>query len=298
MTFDKSFVLQQMADTARQQFQLNMTRVDKVDDLLVRQMNGQSMGKIIAGTLFSGVWAAVYIFLFVLSNDMIYSPLPGIAMGVSLLLMLLHLIWQFSRIRYYGSISQTRSQLFRMRDRLEDGEKALSTDLRDFSDSRTSGWMTALNPGESIPEELDIMEQTVSNMVAMQSGLLQKAKLVFYYLSCLAWTVVGCLCLEELLYTFFGGDFSAETIHTLMIIGMVLSLIVEVFVARFLWSQTDCTVTNLTIFATCAGPIIFFLLALAAALIVAVVSFIISLLAGALALIIGGSILYGFCCGG
>ena len=86
--------------------------------------------------------------------------------------------------------------------------------------------------------------------------------------------------------------------HVIFLIGMLLTGGAQFLVARYLWTQTNCAVTNLTLFATLAGPVIFCLLTLLVGLVVAVITLILGLLAAALALLVGFSVLSAFCSGG
>lgn len=299
MTFDKSFTLSQMADDARKRFDSALSRVDRIDETLDKQMNGKSVSRISGSAVVSLIWLVAYIFLFYFVADMLTDSLPAtIALISSLVLMLLMLVETFIQLRYYGSISQTRSRLAGIRGRIEADKHDLSSDLSDYLSRRGSGWNLALEPGNPVDEDLDDVEQGISGIVAIQSGILPKLRLFAYYVTCLAWAVAGSFSMEGLLHSLLGGEFSNDTLHVMLLVGMVITVVAEYFVAKLIWSMTDCAVTNLTLFATIAGPIIFCLLALAAALVVAVVSLILSLLAGLMALIIGGAFLSGLCSGG
>lgn len=299
MTFDKSFVLSQMAEDARKKFETSAGRVDRIDEILDRQMNGKTMGQMIGSTVGTAVWAGLYICLYTVVCSMVTNTVPAlIALIASLVTAALMLVDHFVKLRYYGSISRTRSQLTQIRGRIESGRNGLSADLNAFLSSRGAGWNLALNPGSPIDEDLDDVERSISTMVALQSGSLPKLILFAYYVTGLAWAFTGSLAMEGLLYTLIGGEISQDAVAVITVIGAVIVTVAEYFIAKYLWSQTNCAVGNLTLFATLAGPILFCLLALAAGLIVAVVSLILSLLAGLLALVVGFSVLSAFCSGG
>lgn len=298
MTFDNSFILSRMADDARGQYTAAKNRIAKIDDLLDQQMGGKSLSRIRSGFAVTLFWLAAYGILCFVLDTMEVDPFPLIGMALSALLVVLMLLDQGTQIKYYGSISRIRSRLSHMHARIEADERDLSTDLRDFLASRSSGWQLALTPGESIPDALDDVEQQIGGIAALQTGPLQKAKLIFYHLTGLAWTAAGCFALEGLFYSFLGGDLSMETMHVIFLIGMLLTGGAQFLVARYLWTQTNCAVTNLTLFATLAGPVIFCLLTLLVGLVVAVITLILGLLAAALALLVGFSVLSAFCSGG
>lgn len=299
MTFDKSFTLFQMADDARKIFDATADRVDRIDEILDTQMEGKTMGQMTGSALGSLIWLGLYVGLYFIVKEMTYSnPSAPVALIAALVLMVLMLADHFVKLRYYGSISRTRSQLQQVRGRIEAARNNLSDDLNAFLSFRSSGWNLDLAPGNAIDEDLDEVERSISSMVALQSGGLQKLKVFAYYITSLAWAFSGSMALSPLLQTFLEDTFSYDTISVIAVIGAVIVTVADYFVAKYFWSRTNCAVTNMTLIGTLIGPVLFGLLALAAALVVLLVTIVFEIIKFVAAAAIALALLSGFCSGG
>ena len=299
MNLTTNFTLSAMSDRAKETFDTALERVDKADDALALQMKGNSTGRILGGVVGSLLWMAAFVIAALYAVEELSNPIFAlVSAGASLIMMLLIFVEGLTKTRYYGSISRTRDKLNKIRRRLEVGKSDLSADLDDLMESRSRGWDFSLMAGESVYAELEDVEQDLAAMTALKTGLLQKLRPIFYYVACLGWTLVSCFLLESLLVSILGGELSDSVINVIYVILTAVTLIAEIFIARLAWSSTDCTVTNVTVFAVLAGPILFGVLCLASGLVALLLGLVLSLLKLVIGAAIGLAILSGVCSGG
>ena len=105
---------------------------------------------------------------------------------------------------------------------------------------------------------------------------------------------MGSYALFDYVASFDFLDFEYDTVHTIMIIAMVVACIIEILIAKMIWGMTNCEVGNVTLFATAVGPLIFVALILLVALVIVVVQIVLYIAGIAIAAIC----LFGSICGG
>ena len=95
-----------------------------------------------------------------------------------------------------------------------------------------------------------------------------------------------------------GEELSNGTLEVLNIIALVLIEIVEIILAKMLWSRTDCSVNNVTLLITALGPLAYLALVALATAIVMLVIGIVQLVLYVLGVVIVGAIAFACLCGG
>jgi hypothetical protein len=135
-----------------------------------------------------------------------------------------------------------------------------------------SGWDYSLEIGESIQDEATAIEGTLSSMDSLKTGFLSNAKLWLLYASVIMIAIVGSMFLFSPVSNFingiFDGDLSGDSLNAVCWIGLIIACFGSCIIAKWIWSQWDCKVDNLTIFSVFVGPILFFALECLGALIV------------------------------
>lgn len=89
-----------------------------------------------------------------------------------------------------------------------------------------------------------------------------------------------------------------STVNTLCTIGLVITVIGEIILAKMVWGKTDCSVTNATLFIAAAGPLMFLALIAAATLIVMLVMLAIAIVVAIAGVVIAGACVCGAISGG
>ena len=87
---------------------------------------------------------------------------------------------------------------------------------------------------------------------------------------------------------------ATDTTHAGMLIATGVACIIEIFLARWIWSKTHRAVNNVTLFAMLLGPVAFALLLV----VVVLAIFLVQLILGLLGVIVAGAIVFCVCSGG
>ena len=291
MTFDNSFTLQKMTEDAKKQFDQAASRISGIESTLERRMDGKSRGNLILTLIFSVLWGAAYVYAytFVLKRaESIPELIPKIALVTliaSLVLVAAIAAGDFLQLKYYGTILSAKDKLVRLRSRVETGRSSMAGNTKTFLQRRASQWAMPFQTAPSVLEEASQIEAQLSNLEAVNSGLITNLKNWLFYPVCIAWTVVGCMAFRGTAYRVLaqvglGGDVA----KWIQIIGTAIACIVVFILAKLLWGVTNCSVTNLTLFVTAVGPLVLALLMIAAVIVIFLLQLALTLLAGAIAL--------------
>ena len=167
--------------------------------------------------------------------------------------------------------------------------------------SRNNGWLHPLSVGTSIPEEVASIESTINGMESLKGGFINGLKNFLFFTFVIAVTGVGSWALfgtvGDMISSITGEYISGETLETLCVLGLVIVEIGVVILAKMLWSHTDCTVTNTTLWIAPLGPVLFVAFAAVATLLVMlviwVVSLVIALIGAAIAIAIAAAVISG-----
>ena len=282
MTFDNSFTLQKMTEDAKKQFDQAASRISGIESTLERRMDGKSRGNLILTLIFSVLWGAAYVYAytFVLKRA---ESIPELIPKIALVTLIASLVLVAAIAA--GDFLQLKDKLVRLRSRVETGRSSMAGNTKTFLQRRASQWAMPFQTAPSVLEEASQIEAQLSNLEAVNSGLITNLKNWLFYPVCIAWTVVGCMAFRGTAYRVLaqvglGGDVA----KWIQIIGTAIACIVVFILAKLLWGVTNCSVTNLTLFVTAVGPLVLALLMIAAVIVIFLLQLALTLLAGAIAL--------------
>ena len=302
MNFTENITLQKHADSANKQFNESESRLSKIEGSFATRMDGKTRSGII-GTIFGTLcWLAAYIFFFVYIRGYVGGALYLICLGVSLALIGSLLIDEIVNFSYYGKISSYKDSITRLKNRVSIGRSSIKSNQDTFMKSRANGWQHQLSVGTSIPEEATSIESTINSMESLKGGFINGLKNFLYYTAVIAITAVGSWALfgavGGIISGISGESMNGDTLMTLCVIGVLIVEVGEVILAKMLWSHTDCTVTNTTLWIMPAGPLMFLALAIIATLIVMLVVWAVSIFIAIAGVCIAGAIVFASTSGG
>ena len=103
---------------------------------------------------------------------------------------------------------------------------------------------------------------------------------------------------DEIVSSIIGDPLDNETMKMLCFIGLLIVEVGEIILAKMLWSYTDCTVTNTTLWIVPLGPVLFLLLAVVVSLIVMLVILVASIVIAIGAICLICAVMFGITSGG
>lgn len=293
MTFENCITLEKMMGEAQTRFSSAEAQLNSVGAALNARLGQKTRGSLIRGIAASVVWGVFYYGLYrgldhygllATAEQLLFPQLPLVALGLSLALTVLMVISGFTRMKYFGVLLGARDRLAALRRRLNVGTSSLLPNQGALMDRRASRWELPLEPGPSIPEEAASIAAQLSNLEALRRGPVGLATQALYYLTGIAWTLVGaCSLFSAIVSALDAGSRVDSTDTTVLIIGMALACVAAVLLSKLLWGKTDCSVTNVTLLATMSGPLAFLALVLVIVLAIAVVQLVLAIAAVAIA---------------
>ena len=318
--FDQSITLKKMKDETFARFDKTDERLSGLESMIERRLGGKTRVGMFFGMLVTVGWGVglFYLLRFLARRpeltiprlelpkvlDMeIFELLLLVAMGLTALLLVLMVLHNLIRMRYYGAILNAKAQVARLRGRVAVGKTALNSNLTAYEKCGEQGWKQPLPAGESIIADADRVDKQISGMDSLSDGFIAKLKSFLYHVVCILWCVVGCMAEYELLYELanaylFDGDLTWKIASIVLLVFTVITLIIEIIVARAIWSGTDCDVNNVTVLGILPGPLMFALLIALTAVVVVLVVLALQLVLGLAALFFGGAIVFGMTSGG
>lgn len=289
MYLDQNIKINSMADVARKTFDSTDKRLEEIESNFHSKMRGRTMVRIIGSFIGTAFWIAAFGFAAYYLYDQINSTMFFITIGAVGLLMLVMLIDEGMNFKYYGKVSSYGSSVSQLRSRVRVGREAISANADAYLKTKDKGWNCSLEVGESIPDEATIIEGTMSSMESLKNGFLSSSKTGLYFIVAILITIVGSMALlptvSEWLYIFF--ELSSGILQAICWIAMIVVCVGEFFIAKMVWSWTDCDVNNITIFGAIVGPLAFIVLSLAGSAIVALIMIIATIVFYLAALAIG-----------
>lgn len=302
MTCGGNVSLQKYADIAAKQFNEGETRLSEIEHSFQTRMNGKTTGGLIGSMLGTACWLVVFCVFFWYIRDYIDNTVRLICFAVSLALIASLFIDELISFSYYGKISSYNNSILQLKNRVNIGKSSIKSNQDAFMSSRSNGWHYPLSVGSSIPEEAASIESTINGMESLKGGFINGLKNFLFFTFAVAMTAAGSWALfgtaAGIMTGFSGESISSETLETLCIVGLLITVIGEIVLAKMVWSKTDCSVTNVTLFIAAAGPVIFLALVAAVTLVVMLVVWAVSILLAILAVVVGGAIVFGSISGG
>lgn len=295
MNFNNSIMLDTYSNSANKQFGDMQSRLSEIENSFQTRMNGKTTGGLVGSLIGTIAWLAAFIACAVFARNMVDSTMLLIAMAIAGGLILFMLIDNIMDFSYYGKIASYKNSISQLQNRVSIGKNSIKSNHDAFMASRTKGWNYLLNAAPSIPEEATSVETTMTNMESLKKGFISGAKNFFFYATVVAITVVGCVALfptgSSIITGITGESISSDTLMAFNVIGLIVTGVGEIILAKLVWSKTDCNVTNTTLFIVALGPIAFLALLLVATLLVMLVMWLVGVVLAILAVVaVGGTI--------
>jgi hypothetical protein len=275
MYLDQNIKINSMADAARKTFDSTDARLEEIESNFYSKMRGRTMGGVIGSFFGTALWLVAFGFAAFYCQGYVDNTLLMVTIGVIALFMLVMFIDDAMNFKFFGKVSSYGSNVSQLRTRVRVGRDSISQNKESFMNASGSGWDYILEIGESIPDEANAIEGTLSSMDSLKTGFLSNAKLWLLYASVIMVAIVGSMFLfspaSNFIYDLFDGDVSGDLLNAVCWIGLIIACVGSCIIAKWIWSQWDCNVDNLTIFSVFVGPILFIALECLGALIVWVV---------------------------
>jgi len=302
MTCGGNISLQKYADAATQKFNESESRLSEIESSFQTRMNGKTTSGLIGAMFGTACWLVVFCVFFWYIRRYIDNTVCLICFGISLALIISLFVDELISFSYYGKISSYNNNIVQLKNRVNMGRSSIKSNQSSFMTSRSNGWRYPLSVGSSIPEEAISIESTINGMESLKGGFINGLKNFLFFTFAVAITAAGSWALFEtaagIMTGFSGESISSETLQTLCVGGLMITVIGEIVLAKMVWSKTDCAVTNITLFIAAAGPVMFLALVAAVTLLVMLVLWAVSILLAILAVVVGGAIVFGSISGG
>ena len=302
MIFSENISLQKYADTANQKFSETENRLSQIAGSFDTRMNGKSKAGIISSMFGTICWAVAVCIFFGYIDGYVDDTLRLVCLGIALALLGTLLIDEVISFSYYGKISSCRDKINQLKNRVSVGRSSIKSNQDSFMKSCSNGWRHPLSVGTSISEEATSIEGTINGMESLKGGFINGLKNFLFFSLAIAITAIGSWALfgtaGQMMIEISGESINYDTINTLCIIGLLITVVGEIILAKLVWSKTDCSVTNVTLFITAVGPIMFLALITIATLLVILVVWAVSILIAIAAVVIAGACVCGTISGG
>ena len=302
MNFSENISLQKYADTANQKFSETENRLSQIAGSFETRMNGKSKAGIICSMFATICWAVAVCVFFGYIRGYVDGTLYLICLGIALALLVTLFIDEIVNFSYYGKISSYGDNINQLKNRVSIGRSSIKSNQDTFMKSRSNGWHHPLSAGTSIPEEAASIESTINGMESLKGGFINGLKNFLFFTFAIAVTAVGSWALfgtaGEIMTGISGESIDYDTINTLCIIGLLITVVGEVILAKMVWSKTDCSVTNTTLFIAAVGPLLFLALVAVATLLVMLIMCAIAIVVAIAGVVIAGACVCGAISGG
>lgn len=302
MTFSENISLQKYADSANQKFNESESRLSQIEGSFQTRMNGKTTGSLVGAMFGTVCWLVAFCVFFWYIRGYVDNTIGLICFGISLALVASLIIDEIISFSYYGKISSYKNNITQLKNRVSVGGSSIKSNQDTFMKSRANGWRHPLSVGTSIPKEAASIESTINGMESLKGGFINGLKNFLFFTFAIAITAVGSWALfgtaGEIMTGISGEDIDGDTIMTLCIIGLLITVVGEIILAKMVWGKTDCSVTNTTLFIAAVGPVMFLALVLVATLLVMLVMWAIAIVIAIGAVVIAGACVCGSISGG
>lgn len=263
MNFNENDPLKKYADEANQKFAEAETRMDQIERTMDTRMDGKSKAGIVVSMIGTICWAVAICIFFGFIRGNVNNTFHTICLVISLVFLGLMFIDEATSYSYYGKISNYRDDISRLRHRISQSKSSIAADQETFMKSGSNEWNHPLSAGTSIPQEIASIEDDINSMKPLNSGLIHDLKNFLFFVFAVAFTIVGSMGLFDVAGEIIENIFSVVTstsydfVRIVRSVGLVITVIGEIILAKLVWSKTDCSVTNVTLFIAAAGPVLF-----------------------------------------
>lgn len=302
MNFSENISLQKYADTANQKFSETENRLSQISGSFETRMNGKSKAGIIGSMIATICWAVAVCVFFGYIRGYVDGTLSLVCLGIAFALLVTMLIDEIINFSYYGKISSYKDNINQLKNRVSLGRSSIKSNQDTFMKSRSNGWRHPLSAGTSIPEEATSIESTINGMESLKGGFINGLKNFLFFTFAIAITAIGSWALfgtaGEIMTGIYPDPIDYSTVNTLCTIGLLITVVGEIILAKLVWSKTDCSVTNTTLFIAAVGPLLFLALIAVATLLVMLVILAIAIVVAIAGVVIAGACVCGAISGG
>lgn len=279
MYLDQNIKINSMADKARKTFESTDKRLENIERNFHSKMRGRTMKGAIGSFFGTALWIIVAIIAAInypLNVDNIFDfefIIYVVTFAIIGLLLINMIIDEIMNFKFLGEVSSYGLNVSQLRSRIKIGSKAINANVDTYIDAKNKGWDYNLDLGESILDETEIIEGTLSSMDSLKNGFINSFKTKLYYITAIIITFVGSNMLSStaayILTEFF--EISNDAAKGFCIVAMIGACVAEIFIAKLFWSRNECNVTNITLFGMVIGPVAFIALILVGSLVVGLV---------------------------
>ncbi len=285
MNISNNYTLKTMADSAATQISNAESRFGGIESSLSSRMNNKSTKRLIGSFIATLVWLAAFLAAAIVLKSYVPSRILLIAIAtLSSLLCIFMLLDCVINVSYYGKISGFRKAVSSVKNKLSRHREQIQTKQGEFMSAKSKGFELPLSASTSVFEQYESISAKTRNMESLKNGFMYKAKNFFYFAVAIGITLFGCAGLfginGEIMMNISNKYIEPNTLNILNIIALAIALIVEIFVAKYIWGKTHCNVNNATVFGTLVGPVAYLVLT-------ALLSLVYRFLAGVIAVVIG-----------
>lgn len=302
MTFSENISLQKYADSANQKFNESENRLSQIEGSFQTRMNGKTTGSLLGAIFGTACWLAAVCISFWYIRWYVNGTISLIGFTISLALIASLFVDEIIGLSYYGKISSYKDNIIKLKNHVSVCRNSIKSNQDVFMRSRINGWQHPLPVGSSVLEEAASIESTINGMESLKGGFINRLKNILFFAFAITITAVGSLALfgtaGEIMTGISGEAINDDTILTLCVIGMLVTVVGEIVLAKIVWSKTDCSVTNITLLIAAGGPVIFLALVAIATLLVMLVLWAVSFLIAIAAVVIAGACVCGSISGG
>lgn len=281
MKFSEKISLQKYADTANQKFSETENMLSQIAGNFETRMGGKTKAGIIGSMFVTIGWGVAACVFFKYTGGYVDDTFRLICLGIAFALLSTLLIDEIISFSYYGKISAYRDTVNQLKKRVSIGRSSIGLNQDSFMKARSNGWRHQLSVGTSITEEATSIESTINGMESLKVGFINSLKNFLFFTFAIAITATGSWALFGVAGGFINGisgeSMDYGTINTLCIIGLLITVVGEIILAKMVWSKTDCAVTNTTLFIVVVGPVMFLALIAVTTFFVALVVWLVSL---------------------
>lgn len=262
MRLNNSITLETYASNANKQFSEMQSRLTEIENSFQTRMNGKTTGGLVGSLIGAVLWLSAFAScaLIIYYLNVLNESLLLVAMAIVSILIIFMIIDNIMDFSYYGKISSYKDSVSQLKSRVDLGRKSIHSNNDAFIKAYSKGWNYALKAAPSIPDDATSVEITMANMESLKKGFIHGAKNAFFYISVATIAIVGGIALfpvGKLIMEIGGAELSDDTTTVLNVIAIIISGIGTIIISKLIWSKTDCSVNNITLFATVIGPFAF-----------------------------------------
>lgn len=305
MNYGGDISIQKYANAATKDFNECENRLSEIEGSFQTRMNGKTTRGLIGAMFGTACWYGVFCVFYWYIRRCIDDTVWLICFGISLALIVSMFIDEFISFSYYRKIASYNHDIVQLKNRVNIGRSSIKSNQDSFMNSRSNGWHYPLSVGSSILEEATFIERTINGMESLKGGFINGLKNFLFFTFTVAFTVAGSWALfetaEGIIYRIDGvyvGGSSSNNLQIWCVCGLIITIVCEIFLAKIVWSKTDCAVTNITLFAAAVGPVLFLTVAAIEILLVKLAVWTVSIVIFILGFVAVGATLFASTSGG